>query len=53
MKQTQLAGWILGDLDPLFEFEWEGGGLAVALIKLSFAFRMGACSRFGAYSNKY
>ena len=28
-KQTQVAGWMLRDLDPLFEFEWEGGGLAV------------------------
>ena len=42
----------------LFEFVWEGVGWGWALIrgwalfKLS-AFRMGANSRLGAYSNKY
>ena len=36
----------------LFEFVWEGVGWGLALINFS-AFRMGANSRLGAYSNKY
>ena len=42
----------------LFEFVWEGVGWGWALIRgwalINFsAFRMGANSRLGAYSNKY
>ena len=49
----QLAGWMLGDLDPLFEFEWEVGWGGAGRFLNVFAFRMGANSRLGAYSNKY
>ena len=49
------GGW--GGGERLFEFDWEeeGGGRlfeAGRLLTLS-AFRMGAYSRLGAYSNKY
>ena len=42
----------------LIEFDWEGEGWGVCLFEggrlLTFsAFRMGANSRLGAYSNKY
>ena len=51
-KQIQLSGWMLGDLDPVFEFEWEVGWGGAGRFLNVFAFRMGANSRLGAYSNK-
>ena len=46
------SGWGVGE--RLFEFYWEEEGVGPYLRLLTFsAFRMGADSRVGAYSNKY
>ena len=54
LELNHLSGW--GGGERLFEFDWEEEGVrlfeAGRLLTFS-AFRMGANSRLGAYSNKY
>ena len=43
-RYVQLAGWMLADLDPLFEFEWEVGWGGGGRFLNFFVFRMAGCS---------